>query len=876
MDDFIPADPISSTDVQTALYNRQAEEAVLGAVLITPEAYFSIAEFLNPDDFYIIRNRWVWESFIRLHETRTPIDFLTVCEELDHQGRLSEVGGDAYIMALINQTPTSMHSEAYAHIVEQFSIRRRMLNAANEMARLAYDQSQSVDTIIDEAEKSVFGVSERRTRKDLVPINQVLSNVYDHVSMLSSRSEDIFGVPTGLIDLDHLLGGLQKSDLLIVAGRPGMGKTGFLLSVAKNAAQKHKKHVAIFSLEMSNEQLVQRLIAQETGIDTQRLRSGKLQEDDWPLFTHAIDVLGDTHLYLDDTPAITPLQLRTKCRRLHLEYGLDLIIVDYLQLMSADSRNDNRVQEVSYISRNLKVLARELNVPVLTAAQLSRAVEQRTDKRPVLSDLRESGCLTGDTRITLASGEQALIADLVGKQPEVICMDDQGRMIVKPASKIWLTGHRPVYRMVLASGREIRATDNHPFRMLTDWRPLGDLQPGDRIAIPSTYSRWVDNETEWSDARLILLGQMIGDGCYVNRQPLHYTSASMTNIKVVRDAALVEFGIDGRIVQQENWFHLYLSASANKWNPNPMRVWLRQLGIDGHHSYEKYLPGIIFSLPTEKIALLLRHLWATDGSIGLKKTTNRQAGHIYYATTSKKLAEQIQLLLNFLGIQSRVSKVTKKGYRPGYHVSVSGRDSQLAFAQRVGAFGDRLSSLEKLVNFLEPRKSNPNRNTIPIEVWGLVKNRMHELGITQREMAAMRGTSYGGDAHFGFAPTRPILENYAELLQDAELHTIADAEIYWDEVISIVPDGEEDVFDMTVPEAHNFVANGILVHNSLEQDADIVMFIHRPDAMEKESPKQAIAEIIVAKHRNGPTHPGIELVFLNNLARFENAATMRR
>jgi replicative DNA helicase len=305
------------------------------------------------------------------------------------------------VMALVNQTPTSLNAEAYGHIIEENAIRRRMLSSANDLARLAYNQQQSVDTILNEAEKSIFGLSERRVRNDLQPINQVLSAVYDRVDMLSRRSDEIYGVPTGLIDLDRLLGGLQKSDLLIVAGRPGMGKTGFMLSIAKNAAQKHKKHVAMFSLEMSNEQLVQRLIAQETGIDTQRLRTGKLNEDEWPLFTHAIEVLADTHIFLDDTPAITPLQLRTKCRRLHMEYELDLVIIDYLQLMSGDTRTDNRVQEVSFISRSLKVLARELNVPVLAAAQLSRAVEQRADKKPQLSDLRESGSLEQDADIVM-------------------------------------------------------------------------------------------------------------------------------------------------------------------------------------------------------------------------------------------------------------------------------------------------------------------------------------------------------------------------------------------------------------------------------------------------------------------------------------------
>ncbi len=402
MSDFPPPIEESSVPLEQAHpHSREAEEAVLGAVLINPEVYYEVAQILQPDDFYIVRNRWVWEAFTRLHETREPIDYLTVVQQLEEDNQLMEVGGPAYITALISQTPTSLHAEAYAHMVEEAAVRRRMLSAANEMAKLAFDQQRSVDTIIDEAEKSVFSLSERRAQHDLQSIQTVLSDYFDRIDELSKRDEDIFGVPTGLKDLDTLLGGLQKSDLLIIAGRPGMGKTGFLLSVAKNAAQRHKKHVAIFSLEMSAEQLVQRLIAQETGIDTQHLRTGKLGDDEWPLFTHAIEVLSDTHIWLDDTPAITPLQLRTKCRRLHLEYSLDLVIVDYLQLMSGDTRNDNRVQEVSYISRNLKVLARELNVPVLAAAQLSRAVEQRADKRPVLSDLRESGSLEQDADIVM-------------------------------------------------------------------------------------------------------------------------------------------------------------------------------------------------------------------------------------------------------------------------------------------------------------------------------------------------------------------------------------------------------------------------------------------------------------------------------------------
>lgn len=382
-------------------HSREAEEAVIGAVLINPEAYYDVAQFLASDDFYIHRNKWIWDTFVSLHDRNEAVDLVTVTEELDQKGHLADIGGAAYITKLINNVPSSLHAEAYGHRVEETAIRRRMLEAANKIAKLAYEENLTLDTVMDDSEKAVFNVSQRRTNQDLQPIRSVLSEYFDRMEELSQRDEDLVGVPTGFIDIDRMLGGLQPSDLLIIAGRPGMGKTGFILSALKNAALTHKKHVAIFSLEMSNEQLVQRIIAQETGIDSTRLRSGKLSPDEWLLFTQAIEVLTDTHIFLDDTPALTPLQLRTKCRRLHLEHKLDLIVVDYLQLMGGDVRSNNRVQEVSDISRNMKILARELNVPVLAAAQLSRAVEQRTDKRPVLSDLRESGSLEQDADIVM-------------------------------------------------------------------------------------------------------------------------------------------------------------------------------------------------------------------------------------------------------------------------------------------------------------------------------------------------------------------------------------------------------------------------------------------------------------------------------------------
>ncbi len=386
---------------RSAPHAIEAEEAVLGCVLINPEAYFEVAPILHPDDFYLHKHRWIWEAFVGLHDQRLPIDIITVAEELERHNQLGEVGGSAYLTRLINSVPTSLHAEAYGRLVEQEAMRRRLLAAATEVAKLAYEEGRDIGQVVNDAEAAIFAVSERRLNKELSPIKEAISQYYDRIKYLFEHQDEMLGVPTGFIDLDKLLGGLQQSDLLIIAGRPGSGKTGLMLNVAKNAALTYRKHVAVFSLEMSNDQLVQRLISQETGIDSQRLRLADIHDHEWPLFVQAANVLSDAPIFLDDTPALTPNQLRSKCRRLDQEYGLDLVIVDYLQLMQSEGRSENRVQEVSTVSRALKQLARELNVPVLAGAQLSRAVEQRTDKRPVLSDLRESGSLEQDSDIVM-------------------------------------------------------------------------------------------------------------------------------------------------------------------------------------------------------------------------------------------------------------------------------------------------------------------------------------------------------------------------------------------------------------------------------------------------------------------------------------------
>jgi replicative DNA helicase len=382
-------------------HSQDAEEAVLGSLLIDPDAILEVASFLRPEAFYREQNRWIYQAILDLHDAREPLDFITLAEMLRKREQLEDAGGEAYLIGLLNAVPTSVNARSYARLVEGASLRRRMITAASAIANLAFDEDEDVNVVLDRAEQALFSISEERATRDLMPLREIARDYLDRVEELHARGDEMIGVPTGFVDIDRLLGGLNKSDLLIVAARPGMGKTSLQLGMALHAGMRHGKRVAMFNLEMSGEQLVQRMIAAETRIDSQRLRRGQLYEQEWPIFLEAIGRLSETKIFVDDTPSITPLQLRTKCRRLYAEHGLDLIMIDYMQLMQAERASNNRVQEISEISRSLKGLARELDVPVVTASQLSRAVENRQDKRPQLSDLRDSGSIEQDADIVM-------------------------------------------------------------------------------------------------------------------------------------------------------------------------------------------------------------------------------------------------------------------------------------------------------------------------------------------------------------------------------------------------------------------------------------------------------------------------------------------
>ncbi|MYH62986.1 MAG: replicative DNA helicase [Caldilineaceae bacterium SB0675_bin_29] len=645
--------------VKTTPANVEAEQAVLGSLLIDPDAIVKVSTTLRDVDFYREPHQWIFRALLALHERREPADFVTLVDELERNEQLEEIGGPAYITQLINSTPTAIYADYYARIVERTATLRRLIGAANQIAELAYDESNDVNEVVDRAEAIIFGVSESRIHRDLTPVARVLDEVVDQIDFLARNQNRLMGVPTGFVLLDKMLGGFQKSDLIIVAGRPGMGKSSLGLSIAQNAARRYNARVAVFSLEMSSEQVVQRLLSIETAIDSHRLRMGQIDEEEWPILVEAANTLAGTNIFIDDTPGASVMEIRTKSRRLYAERGIDLIVVDYMQLMSGGGsgmRGENRQQEISFISRSLKGLARELNVPVIALSQLSRAVETRANNKPVLSDLRESGCLCGDTLVYLPEmGMSCPIRDLVQRRDFQIAALGRTRrgLVSASVSNAFRSGTKPVHCITTERGRSIRATANHKFLSEQGWKRLDALRIGECIAT------------------------------------------------------------------------------------------------------------------TDEAAL------------------RTVAGNLEPAA----------------------------GASNDHNIGSAAQTASVGVADVPGGLLDRQSYPE-------------------------------------RDAAGLPFPT--GAAHGKTAAT----------------------DVCWDRVISIEAKGVEDVYDLTVPVYRNFAANGFIVNNSIEQDADVVIFVYREDYYDEETERQNIADLMVAKHRHGTTGT-VSLYFRKELTQFRDLEVHR-
>jgi len=858
-------------------HNLAAEQGVLASILLNNDLMNTVVEILRPEDFYQGAHRTLFSVMQDLYDRGRAIDQLTLSAALKDRGVEGEVGGLAYLSDLIQNVPTTANVADYARLVKNTSILRKAIAVAQQITTSAFQGVSEVDDFLDQTEQAIFAIAEEKIKPSYYTMSEMAKESMREIEKLFEKKEMITGVPSGFRDLDQLTSGFQNSDMIIVAARPGMGKTSFCLNVAQNASIRHKLPVAIFSLEMSRQQLALRMICSDARVNSQRMRRGYLAQDEMNRIVASVGRLSEAPIFIDDSGALTALELRAKARRLKKDKQIGLLLVDYLQLMRGNSyraSSDNRVQEVSEISRSLKSLAKELDIPVLAVSQLSRSVESRNDKRPQMADLRE--CVTGDTLVLLTDGSRVPIRDLVGKQVEVWAMSAKGRIVAAKSDLVWSVGEKEVARVTLASGRTIRTTAEHLLYGSGGWIRVADLKPGDRLAIARTVPE-PSRTICWPEERIMLLGHLVGDGSYLVHQPMRYTTASEENSRAVEHAARKEFGSKvSRYPGRGKWHQLLISGNGNRWHPAGVNRWLRELGIFGQRSHEKRLPSEVFRFDNEQVGLLLRHLWATDGSISCRAAGSKGPPRVYFCTASEGLAGDVAALLLRLGIVSRMRVVHKANYRPVYHVDVSNTKQQKRFLEKVGAFGPRVAPADNLWNELAFVESNPNVDTLPKEIFLQVKAAMATQGISHRAMAGMRGTSYGGNAHFNFAPSRAVVGEYARLLDDDALRQLADSDLFWDRVTEIRLDGVQEVFDLTVPGPSSWLADGIVSHNSgaLEQDADLILFIYREEMYTKgETPddKKGKAEVIVGKHRNGPMGE-VDLAFLSMYTRFEDLA----
>lgn len=855
-----------------------AEAAILGAILLHPEAADEVAQSLKPDMFYKKANSLIYETLLTLRNQGKPLDQIILKGELQTRGLLEEVGGVSYIAELVDAVPSAANAAYYANIVSEKSLLRNLISTSAEIQNEAFSSVESTDKILDSAEQRFFAVTQRRISTSAQPISVAITEVFDHLRNMREGTNKR-GIPSGFGLLDDMTHGFHPGELTILAARPSMGKTSLALSFIRNMCLYEGKAAAFFSLEMPQLQVAANLICNVAQVDSRQLRGGYVRRDDEVRLMDAAELLSEARIYIDDCPALSTMELRAKGRRLKAQYDINAIVIDYLQLMTGSGNSrDGRQVEVSEISRMLKALARELDIPVISLAQLSRKVEERPDHKPRMSDLRESGCLTGDSMITLAdSGERVPIRDLVGKDGfHVWALNTETYKIEKAkVSRSFSTGTKKVFRLTTALGKSIRATGNHKFFTIEGWKRLDELEEREHLALPRSLEQ--PDQATISESELALLGHLIGDGCTLPRRTIQYTTRETDLAELVSNLAKQVF--DSEVAphqkRERDWIQVYIPTTRKITHGvrNPVSVWIEEFGLWGKRSYEKFVPEKVFKQPRASIAVFLRHLWATDGCIRLRKVSERHYPAVYYASSSQKLASDVQALLLRLDIRSRLKRVPQKAKgRDQYHVVLSGREDLLAFAERVGAVGEyKCQALRELVQHLESREANTNRDVIPKSVWqNEVVPILQDVGMSQRHFQSKLGMSYCGMTLYKTNLSRERAGRVAEVIDSTALKSLSESEVYWDRITQIEEDGVEEVFDLTVPGPHNFVANDLIVHNSIEQDADVILLLYRAEYYRPEDESvKGLGQIVVSKNRNGPTGE-VNVGFQRQYTRFDN------
>jgi replicative DNA helicase len=818
-------------------HNLEAEMGVIGSVLVDREMMAVVGEVVRSSDFYAHVHETIFDALQALFDRGEPMDKIAVAEELRRRDVLERVGGLSYLNSLMDTVQTAASASYYAKIVREKAILRALIHAGTEIGKLGYEAEEDVEAALDRSQQLVYEISEHRGGADFTPVKHLMKDAFDDIDRRYHMRGERTGLTAGFRDIDDMTAGFQPGNFIIVAARPGMGKTSFALNMAVAAARESSEPVAFFSLEMSNNELIQRLICAEARLSMHDLRRGNIKQHQWEDISRAMGALNDLPIYLDDSGGLTVSELRARSRRLKTTQGLGAIFIDYLQLLrpGALARFANRNEELSEICRTLKVTAKDLNVPIIACAQLNRGVETRNDKRPMLADLRD--CLAASALVMNAdTGERASIGEIVERRLRfnVWALDGRQKLVRKPITDAWAVGERELYRVVTRSGRETHCTDGHRFLTIGGWRRLGDLPVGTRVASPRSYGsiRWPG--VQMSTAKAVLLGWLVGDG-HLGRCPT-ITVASAEEARHVADLAREEFGLNPTVRRE----HLRTAAlrvilttgrmcGAGK---NPLTTWLRGLGIWKKTGASKIVPAAVYTQSNEVIAAFLRGLFHADGSISGKDPSS-ESRSIQLSTISDELARAVQHLLIRLGIRARVSSNSKHvgGFRTRsariWTVSVSDRAGVVAFMDQVGFIGRKHAR----------------------ELAGLDRTKRNDAGHIDRIPLASLGWRDRGRAI-----SRTTCAALAERLADPELEVLAHSDVTWDEIVRVESVGRAPVYDLTVGELHNFCVDDLVTHNSgsLEQESDVVAFLYRDGYYNKETPDPTLTEFIIAKHRNGP------------------------
>ncbi|PIS00765.1 MAG: replicative DNA helicase [Chlamydiae bacterium CG10_big_fil_rev_8_21_14_0_10_35_9] len=880
--------------IKSAPNSKESEMMVLGSMLTSINSLNVACDGLDSEDFYYSEHQIIFKVVQELYKKDKPADIHIVSEELKRIEKLEDVGGISYLTTLAQYVGTSAYIEEYIKLVKEKALLRRMIDASEIIEKKALEETENVFSLLDEAQSYFYQISQSTNSGSATHVKDLLSGIkaeskLPYLKELEARQEKfqelgaegvkVIGIPTHFTDLDKMINGLNPSNLMILAARPAMGKSALAMGIVENICFKNEIPVGVFSLEMSAEQLLHRVICSQAEVESEKILTGAINGHEYQRIVACVNSMQKHTLLIDDQPGLKITDLRARARRMKESYNIGFLMIDYLQLISGSGNQramENRQIEISEISRMLKNLARELNVPILCLSQLSRKVEERQGHRPMMSDLRESGCLSGDTVIKNAeTGELHTIKELAERETQtpifVHAIDEKLKLGKHKLIKAFFSGRKTIYKLTTRSGRSIKASANHPFRTINGWERLDALTKGTHIAIPRELNQ--SNPISVSDGEAILLGHLLGDGCILPSQPYHYTSADLENINIVANSAKNLFQIKEKVIEQKNWYHLNLKSPTHTAHDrkHPITDWYEKLGIERVRAPLKKIPKAIFTSKKSTRRLFIKHLWSTDGNISSKLINKRKPSvSIYYASSSEELSKSVQHLLLSVGIQSQLKVVpSNKGYRDMHHVYVYGKHDQSKFLSEIGCHGSRGKSIPSFLEKLNEIKTNPNLDIIPKDIWHThIKKEKEANQLGWRDICQKLNTSYCGSTLFKSGLSRQRMNKLSSALNSETLKNFAESGVYWDEIISIKEIGEEEVYDATVENVHNFVANDIIVHNSLEQDSDLVMFLLRSEYYDPYD-KPGQAELIVAKNRHGSIGT-INLTYRKEFVQFAN------